>query len=373
MLQITGWKALDAFGEGNEHYLKKSTTVKDVAAMADVSATTVSYVLNNNPNQTISSETRARVLEAARKLNYVPNNAARILKNSESKCISVVIGKTLSLERFALTLQGIRSYMSESGYNILLCSPDKTSGVYADYIESYFSHYLDGLIYMGRDNVGPKPEEMETIKKNKIPAVIFDCKITADDYATIDFDYYGGAYELTKRLMAEGVKRVLYLRPQAENPQERERESGLLAALRMDPEVKPSICKFPVTTALLTKLDHGSDQFIESLEKEIDAFFNDSLLPIIQSFGKQDVIISSWGRYVYQLEQLLQKNHIRAMLATMSEPPMLGNNRIAWKYCKMDHYQAGRRCAQLLLQQLGSRDANYLWERHVVLPVKILG
>lgn len=352
--------------------MKKSTTVKDVAAMADVSATTVSYVLNNNPNQTISEETRARVLDAARKLNYVPNNAARILKNSESKCISVVIGKTLSLERFALTVQGIRSYLNESGYNILLCSPDKTSGVYADYIESYFSHYLDGMIFMGRDNIGPKPDEMETIKKHKIPAVLFDCKIPLDDYATIDFDYYGGAYQLTKYLMEEEFKRVLYLRPEAENPQEQERESGLLDALQMYPEVEKLICKFPITDEMLAKLDHDSDEYISSIDEEMDAFFSNSFMPIIKSFGERDVIISSWGRYVYRIEPLLHKNQIQPMLAAMSEPPMFRMNRINLKYCQLDHYQAGRRCAQLLLKQLGNREANSLRDRHVVIPVEII-
>ena len=51
----------------------KRVSIKDVAREAGVSATTVSYVLNRNPDETISAETTQRVLEAVRRLHYVPN------------------------------------------------------------------------------------------------------------------------------------------------------------------------------------------------------------------------------------------------------------------------------------------------------------
>ena len=51
--------------------------IKDVAKEAGVSASTVSYVLNNTPTESISEDTRKRVMAAVKKLRYVPNlNAA---------------------------------------------------------------------------------------------------------------------------------------------------------------------------------------------------------------------------------------------------------------------------------------------------------
>ena len=52
-------------------------TIKDIAASCKVAVSTVSRVLNDHPD--VSPETRARVLNAARELHYVPNNAARDL------------------------------------------------------------------------------------------------------------------------------------------------------------------------------------------------------------------------------------------------------------------------------------------------------
>ncbi|PAK28031.1 hypothetical protein CJD44_00880 [Streptomyces sp. alain-838] len=57
----------------------KRPTSADVAREAGVSRTTVSYVLNNRPGQTIPEETRQRVLQAAERLHYRPHASARAL------------------------------------------------------------------------------------------------------------------------------------------------------------------------------------------------------------------------------------------------------------------------------------------------------
>ena len=64
-------------------------TSADVAREAGVSRSTVSYVLNDNPNQTIPDGTRQRVLDAARTLGYAPSAAARTLRSGRS---DVVLG-----------------------------------------------------------------------------------------------------------------------------------------------------------------------------------------------------------------------------------------------------------------------------------------
>ena len=68
----------------------KKVSIKDVAKEAGVSPTTVSYILNNNKNVSITPETRDRVLAAAEKLKYVPSQVAKTLGSSR------VLGKTQS-------------------------------------------------------------------------------------------------------------------------------------------------------------------------------------------------------------------------------------------------------------------------------------
>ena len=68
-------------------------TIKDVAAEAGVTSTTVSRVLNNRGY--ISEETREKVYSAMEKLNYMPNEMARNLSRQKSEYIRVVFKKKL--------------------------------------------------------------------------------------------------------------------------------------------------------------------------------------------------------------------------------------------------------------------------------------
>ncbi|WP_162793607.1 LacI family DNA-binding transcriptional regulator [Streptomyces paludis] len=65
----------------------KRATSADVARVAGVSRTTVSFVLNDKPGQTIPAETRRRVLEAARSLAYQPHSSARALAAGRSDIV----------------------------------------------------------------------------------------------------------------------------------------------------------------------------------------------------------------------------------------------------------------------------------------------
>ena len=68
---------------------KKRATIKDVAALAGVSAATVSRVLDNRPE--ISAETKERVRAACDQLGYVPNAAARGLAGQSTHTIGLVL------------------------------------------------------------------------------------------------------------------------------------------------------------------------------------------------------------------------------------------------------------------------------------------
>src|SRR6476620_66018 len=69
----------------------RRTTAADVARKAGVSPATVGFVLNRTKGQTISEETRARVLAAAQQLNYKPHQAARALRSGRNKIVLLVL------------------------------------------------------------------------------------------------------------------------------------------------------------------------------------------------------------------------------------------------------------------------------------------
>lgn len=96
---------------------KAAPTRKDVARMADVSETIVSYVLNNN--RYVSAEKRRRVLEAVEALRYRPNSIARALKGKGNSHILFIVDNVAN-EYFGRLIQEIDAVAYDSGYLVSL-------------------------------------------------------------------------------------------------------------------------------------------------------------------------------------------------------------------------------------------------------------
>ncbi|WP_150271728.1 LacI family DNA-binding transcriptional regulator [Paenibacillus tepidiphilus] len=107
--------------------MKKKATLKDIAALANVSVATVSYVLNNVPNQTIPDHTRESIRQIARELNYAPNLAARSLVKQRSGLVGILLNKTAELpfwsrQSHMCLVESLELLLTEAGYHTLLVS-----------------------------------------------------------------------------------------------------------------------------------------------------------------------------------------------------------------------------------------------------------
>src|SRR5678815_3420993 len=117
-------------------------TLEDIARALNVSKMTVSRAINNHPE--ISSATRARVLAAARKMNYPPNQFARALTSKHSYLIGIVV-PDLTHSYFAEICRGVESQARPAGYQNLICSTDEDARKERDEIEALWTR-TDGLI-----------------------------------------------------------------------------------------------------------------------------------------------------------------------------------------------------------------------------------
>ena len=118
------------------------TTLEDIARSLNVSKMTVSRAINNHPE--ISRETRARVLVAARKMNYRPNQFARALSTNRSYLIGIVV-PDLMHSYFAEICRGVESHARPAGYQNLICSTDEEMQKEMDEVDALLSR-TDGLI-----------------------------------------------------------------------------------------------------------------------------------------------------------------------------------------------------------------------------------
>ena len=98
---------------------KERITSADVARASGVSRATVSYVLNNDPRQTISAETREKVLHAAKELGYTPFTAAKILRAGYSRLVLAVVPYELVDPGIALDLKQLEAGLAEQGFSLI--------------------------------------------------------------------------------------------------------------------------------------------------------------------------------------------------------------------------------------------------------------
>lgn len=120
-----------------------SATIKDVAKLAGVSATTVSHVINKS--RFVSPGTKARVVEAMRELNYQPNAVARSLRMKTSNTIGLIISD-ISNPFFTNLVRGVEDVANSKGKNLILCNTDEKTEKEETYLRILRQKQVDGII-----------------------------------------------------------------------------------------------------------------------------------------------------------------------------------------------------------------------------------
>ena len=120
-------------------------TMKEVAEHANVSLSTVSYVLNNSGP--VAADRRARVLAAVRELRYTPNEAARRLKRRSALAIGLFVPDLVN-QFFALLAQGVERAASERDVLVVLSASEGNDEAESRNARLLRSQRVDGVIYL---------------------------------------------------------------------------------------------------------------------------------------------------------------------------------------------------------------------------------
>jgi len=122
---------------------KMSTTISDIARLANVSKSTVSAVINGKGG--VSQATRDRINDLIKRLNYRPNQLARSLSAKQTRNVGLVI-KEIDNPYFASVMKGVFDKCSEHQYTVLLGSSELLPEQEIRNIETMINHRVDGLI-----------------------------------------------------------------------------------------------------------------------------------------------------------------------------------------------------------------------------------
>lgn len=144
-------------------------TLLDVAKEVNLSKTTVSMVLNNKPIN-VSEETRKRIFDAAKKLNYIPNSLARSLSTKKSYTIGFII-PDVENPFFAEMAKAIETEAEKYGYSMILCNTFNKEKKEQEYLKLLISKLIDGVILVSGSS---NSNTIDLLKSNDIPVVILD-------------------------------------------------------------------------------------------------------------------------------------------------------------------------------------------------------
>lgn len=179
-------------------------TIGEVAQKAGVSKTTVSRILNGNYGQT-TEETKNRVLQTIRELDYRPNPHARALKSMKTNVIGIVLSN-LKNSFWTRVLEGVEDTCRSSGYSLMICNSNEDPKQELELVRGLIMRQVDGVL------VNPTVKNDLYFKEligNRYPLVMINRKIAGLKADSVVVDNIKGAMLATNHLINLGKTRII--------------------------------------------------------------------------------------------------------------------------------------------------------------------
>lgn len=236
---------------------KKRSTSLDVAKLAGVSRTTVSFVLNDIVGVSISAATRKRVLDAAKKLNYSPNVAGKKLVSGKSYTIGLVLCQSpeqIFTDAFLpQVILGVEQAALQQGFHVLLKPVDPNDiGGYARLIAE---NHVDGILLSGprRDDAA-----LMNLHQQRVPVLLMG-QLPNTDIPFVDVDAIAGAELAVNHLIELGHQYIgMITNAPMDYTSAQQRRDGYTRALKN--------AKLPVNPALIKEGNYTPSSGFEAMK-----------------------------------------------------------------------------------------------------------
>jgi len=221
---------LESLNQEDVFKLKNRATIKDIARVANVSATAVSMALNNRPG--VSLKTRQEIINIAEKLNYRPNYIAKSLISRHSYTIGLILN-SIADPFFPELAKGVEECANKLGYNLLLCNTNRDLHAEKRAIDMLRSKGVDGIILATVTRDDPN---IEPLIQDRFPFVLIN-RFSMDpalenktDYVVLD--NYRGGYVGMNHLCRLGHDRIAIITGEMNTSTATLRTKGALQALK---------------------------------------------------------------------------------------------------------------------------------------------
>ena len=204
--------------------------MEDVARLAGVSTSTVSRALNQS--SLVNDETRTRIEELARSLNYSVNVGASNLRLQRNRTVAIVVPhdartrQHISDPFFVSILGSVADALTDRGYDMLLSRVDADRLDLAAQLQS--SGRAIGIILIGQWH---HHDQLNELAVRRVPIVVWGARLTQQIYCTIGSDNIVGGTLATEHLINTGRRHIAFF-GDPELPEVGHRYEGYLRALK---------------------------------------------------------------------------------------------------------------------------------------------
>lgn len=205
----------------------QAATIKQIAEALSVSPSTVSRALRNSHE--ISAETKKRVVDYAKKINYQSNPIAVSLRRRRSNSIGVLVADVAN-SFFSQTINGIESIAYEAGYHVIITQSHDSYEREVINIGHLANRSVDGIL-ISMSSHTTDFGHITNLHERGLPIVFFDRIIEGIQTFKVTTDNFKSAYEATVLLIGKGYRKIGLLANAPQLSITVERLQGYLSAL----------------------------------------------------------------------------------------------------------------------------------------------
>jgi LacI family transcriptional regulator len=331
----------------------RKPTQGDVARLARVSQTAVSYVLSNKPAVNLSDETRQRILAAAQELGYVPNSAARALRTRKSMTIANII-PDITNPFYPWFERGIQDAIESEGYDLIVFNTDGLREKEQRALRFARQGRVDGLIMTP---FHLSPADFSPLADSGIAAVVLgrtELDWSSSEIDNISIDNVAAARTAVDHLLDKGHLRVAMIAGIRGTPPRERRVEGYREALAAH--------NMPVVEQLIRAGEfteaggyEGAKELLRLSPRPTAIFAANDLMAIgaLQALREEGIAVPGEIAIV-GFDDISAASLVHPSLTTIAQFP----------------YELGRRAADLLFDRLSGRRTGP--GDHVEMPFELI-
>lgn len=330
---------------------KPETTIHDIAKALNISASTVSRALKDNP--LIKEATRKRIQDAAKEMGYRPNTLAANFRTRRTNTIGVIV-PLINRHFFSSVISGIEDIAYQQGFAVTISQSNDDFEKECKIAQTLFTNRVDGLIL----SIGMNTKNYEHLKlfsDRNIPLVFFDRVVDEIKAHKIVVDDFGGGYSATRHLINQGRKKIAMIGGPLNLKIYERRQEGYLSALKD------------------SGLEENKNMILHNSLTREDG--TNAIKKLLEQNTKPDAIFCANDTTALSTIIYLQKQHIRVpediAIVGFSNEPFSELVTPSISTIKQPGFEMGQKAAELIINQI-TKEGNKTVPKIIEMPTELI-